>query len=301
MVSSAGSARSFDLARARAAGRAHIKRRNRSTCLFEWGLDPDADFSLERNWFAAVPTLGWPGGAQLAGLRDDFEQMDRVDFAREYLGVWTDDPLDNPVPANAWSNAQRPDLPGIHSCVVAVDTAPDQTSASIVVCGLVPPNDTPGIILVSHDAGDEWLEDHLERVYAKYQPARLVVDATTPANRLAGLWKSKGRPVKVTQTNEMSASCAEFVALLNQDGLLVAYDDALTAAAVSATRRPLSNGWAFNRRSDSTIPINPIVAAALAAGNRVASPVGGGVSFYSTEAIADRQEQERHRRLHLVR
>ena len=64
----------------------------------------------------------------------------------------------------------------------------------------------------------------------------------------------------------MARSCAALVTMLHGDAISIVADDALTAAATGAVRRPIADaGWAFRRRTESVLDITPIVAVALAA------------------------------------
>ena len=290
MLSSAGDARSVDLARVRAAARARLDDADSSVALVEFGVDPGSDYSSEAIWAAAVPTLGLEGGARIEALRDDFLAMDEHDFAREYLGVWSEDSLDRPIDAEAWAEAQVADLDGLHSVVCAVDSAPDQSCAAVALAGMLP-DGTRAAALVSFDSGDDWLERDLAAVWSRWKPTRLVVDATTPAARLIPFWRNKGYEVTKNSAAVTAAACSDLAAMLKQRNLKVAHDENLTAAAMTASRRKLANGWAFDRRGDAA-PIAPIAALALAVGNRN-SHIGGTGGYFSEASIDERRARSR--------
>ena len=301
MVSSAGTDKSWDLARARNAALTQLTMpaKDRTYVIVEWGITKADNWALETTWAKAIPTLGHKGGALLSALRDDFEGMALEDFGREYLGVWTGNPLDTPIDQLTWTTCQLDVMPEMTQVVLAVDTDPQQRWASIALAGLLPDGMT-GVALASHQNGDSWLPEHLTRAYQRHRPVNLVIDGRSPAASLAAKWKAKGRPVHITTATEMAASCAGFVSLLRGDGLRVARDDTLTAAAMSAVRRPVAEGWAFNRRSDSEAPISPIVAAALASHRRETHPVHPGARLWRPtdngeivrEAPAERQLED---------
>ena len=296
MLSSAGDAQSTELARARATGRAQLKNPEGSTALLEFGVERDCDYSDEANWRRAVPTLGLRGGARFEALRDDYTNMDKFDFAREYLGVWSEDSLDKPIAADSWADAQLPDLDGLHSIVCAIDAAPDSSCAAIAIAGLLP-DGKPAAALATFDDGDDWLEERLGRLWERWAPTRLIVDGRNPAARMRPLWQNRGYEVRINGASATAASCAEFASLLTQRQVKVANDENLTAAALTASRRSVAEGWAFDRRGQGP-PIAPLMAVALAVGNHRSEPIGSGASFtptptepspYTAEAILARR------------
>jgi len=290
LVSSAGTAASADLAQARSAAIAGVGNPDSTAALIEWGVTDqpgrgDLDVTDETLWERAIPTLDQPGGARRDRLRNELERgVDHDDFAREYLGIWTGDPLDCPIPTAAWQRAQTvpddTDRPGgLHSVVIAADSAPDQSSAAVAVAGRRPDGATV-VMLASAAADDDWLADDIAELYRLWRPMRVVIDGISPAAAAAETLRSRGIPVDITGAAAMSRSCAALVAMLTGDAVRVVSDDTLTAAALASRRRLVADGgWAFAR---AATPISPIVAAALAVHAAVQQPAG----IAATAAIA---------------
>ena len=296
LVSSAGGDASEDLARGRAAGHADLRLGvgEGRTAVFEWGAKQGDDYGDHGLWERCMPTLGQPGGARWEALISDWKEMSATDFAREYLGVWDVDPLDRPLGSDVWSAVQTADVGELESIVFGLDVAPDQSSASLAACGRIPGSDRFGIRLLFHGAGDDWVPAELEAAWRRFKPMSLVVDERTPAAAFLTRCEQDGKECVRTTTSGLTAACAGIVTRATLKEIDVHHDDVLTNAALSACRRSVANGWAFDRRKLSdgrpAPPISPIVAAALALNERAKIPAKPAVAVLEDVATAnDRQ------------
>ena len=273
MISSGLTAASEDMAVARARAIADLPNANRSAGVLEFAAKPDPgheglDLDDEELWARCIPTLGQPGGARLAGVREARAEMSDDIFAREYLSVATGSPLTPPITPVLW-DAVQVDGPlvvaELESRVLALDTSPDQRAYSIALAGVDGDGMLRAALLAHHVGDDKTAFDDLVAAYRETGPDEVVIDARSPASYVAQRFEHDAWAEVTTGTaGDMARSCALLFSSL-PDGIRVVTDPALTAAALTAVRREIADvGWAWNRRPDGK-PITPLVALSMAA------------------------------------
>ena len=274
MISSGMTDASVDLAAARDAAVERLPtERPAGFGLLEWsastGVGHDGlDLDDETLWASCIPTLGLPGGARLDAVREARASMPPEDFAREFLTVATGSPSAPPIRASWWEACAVDQLPPVDELrhrVVAADTSPDQDHTAVVIAGL-DTDGRPHAALLASAAGDEWLWDELRRVCREAKVGTVIVDQLSPASRIGERAKNLGAlDVTVTGARYLAGACATTLSMVRAGQARVVRDDELTAAALSALRRPVGDaGWAWGRRPLGGPPICGLVAASLA-------------------------------------
>ncbi|MGL4255111.1 MAG: hypothetical protein ACRCSL_02180 [Microbacterium sp.] len=246
---------------------------------FEWS-DPQAHSGCEQidcdhhlgivgcalddraRWWATNPALGLRIDEEgIASLR---RSMPPDEFAREVLGWW-DDPVgaQDDLTPETWQAAEDRDAKPLDPLRVAVDAAPDLSSAAVVVCG----RDAGGALVVEvlrHGKGVRWLEDMLPPMLRKHRITKPVaILARSPiASRKEDL-EHAGIKLDVVPPAEYARACQSFVVGIVEGGTKHRGEGALTAAALGAMRHSTDDGFRFSRKN-SGIDISPLIAAALA-------------------------------------
>ena len=276
LISSAGHEESEDLDRAREAAVAQqpLPIEARSSGIIEFSAKDTAglgniDVRDESIWERCIPTLDLPGGARREALRTAVDALSAPVFAREFLGVRSGSPESAPITRDIWTRAladQMPPWDQLTNVVVAADCDPDQTSGAVAVAAVHTATGQMWAALAAHDSGTSWIEGDTLALARRRRARKTVIDAATPAAAMAARLDRGGARVDLTSAQEMARSCAALVTMLHGRSISIVADDALTAAATGASRRPIADaGWAFRRRTNSVLDITPIVAVALAA------------------------------------
>ena len=274
LISSGGTETSEDLARSREAAHeqlpAPIERRTTGIIEYSAKLTPGVgklDVSDESLWERCIPTLDLPGGARREGLRDELDNLPPADFAREFLSVWSGNPVEHPIGADLWETCLADEMPPrdqLINVVLAVDTDPDQTVTTITVAARHRESEEMWAAVAASAAGTGWVEADLVELARKWKPIKITVDALSPASGISERLRRAGRSVDLVSAATMARSCSHLVTALRAKQLRVVRDDELTAAALGAVRRPLGDtGWAFKRRHGTLTNITPVVSLAI--------------------------------------
>lgn len=238
-----------------------------TTALFEWAADPGEATSNAGDravWHSCIPTLGQPGGARYDAIESAQQDMTEEEFAREYLGVWSESKDDKPIRANLWAHARRLGKDGtiVGRVVFGVDVAPNQSYAAITAAGLAA-DDRLRIEVVEHRKGVAWLSARLRDLCREHRPAAVIADERSPAATLFDGLTRQGWPLEKIDYVTLIRACARLVEKLESGQLQIGESDALDAAAETAERRQVAGGWAFKRGRNET-DISALVSAVLA-------------------------------------
>jgi hypothetical protein len=114
----------------------------------------------------------------------------------------------------------------------------------------------------------------LVELVRKHDPCAVVVDATGQAASLIGPLEQAGIEVLAPSARDAGKACGQFFeAVTDSREVRHRGDQALMTALGGAQTRPLSDAWAWARRS-AAVDISPLVAVTLAAwGHGVKAPV----------------------------
>lgn len=255
-TSSAGTADSAALWRIVKRGRDGAPR----LAYFEWGCPTGVDVLDRANWAAANPGLGHR--ISLEALEDDLAQMSEEGFAREHLGIWDDVARQTVIPLDVWDAAADPSGEIAGSIALAVDVAPDRSSASIALAGLRI-DGKPQVEVVQMGPGAAWVVPRLVELTSAHQPLAVVVDPGSPAGSLLPALAEAGLDVTLTTTREVGQAFGAFVDAAMAGEVRHLADPALADALAGAKKRALGEAWAWDRKNYDT-NITPLVAVTLA-------------------------------------
>ena len=238
----------------------------RDTALLSYGAAADDDPADPDTWARSIPTLGEPGGVDVAFVRHAQRTMDPVDFAREFLTIWTPGAADTAIEASLWARAAV----GLHIVnpvpfqTLGVDIAPDQSYAAVVAAWGGHPECQARLLRAGK--GTDWLEGLILDYQRTWGIERVVIDYLSPAEGLITELERKGVATERIGASGVAASCSRLVGKMQADPcrLAVERDDILTASVLDAKRREIADtGWAIKRRTKGP-PAMPAVALAFA-------------------------------------
>jgi hypothetical protein len=238
---------------------------------FEWSADVEhpglvthemaTDLGIQRR---ANPGMG----IRISGEHIGREQrsMDPRTFAVERLGVgdWprTDGLAGVVIDPERWSACVDARSVATDPVCFALDVAPDRSRGSIGVSALRA-DGLQHVEVVEHRRGTGWMADRVAELVAKHDSAGVLVDAAGPVASLLPDLEELGVNVTVVSAKEYAQACGFFYDLVEQRELRHLGSGELTAAVAGAAKRPLSDAWAWSRKTSGT-DISPLVAVTLA-------------------------------------
>lgn len=225
-----------------------------------WEAHPDLDNDSAEAVAQANPAFGIritmeTVSRERAALSDD-------DFGRERLGRWDGEGSHGVIPADTWALLAS-DTPTLDREVsLAVDVAPDRTTASIGLAGWRRDDDRPQVEVIERRNGVGWVVDYVSRVVALQNVRAVIIDSVGPAASLIEPLRAKGVLVTTTSASNMAQACGGFYDAAMEDRLRHIDQPQLNTALAAARKRTLGDSWAWHRK-DST-DITPLVAVTLA-------------------------------------
>lgn len=206
-------------------------------------------------WRAACPAYGTRISEQsLANFR---ASMDAADFAREFLGWWSDpEDLDGRVidPA-AWAAAEGADTGPVGPVAVGVTVAYDRSRTTVGVAARR--SDGRVQVELASEAGTGWAVAYLADLARRREPCAVLLDGTAGVFEQA-LAERSVTAYLTTARDRAQASAALYDALTAGE-IRHPGEPVLTQAAISAHRRQLGDGWVWEGAS-----VAPLQAVTLA-------------------------------------
>ena len=239
-----------------------------SLAYFEWSADPKGyDPDSVESQAQANPAFGLRISPEfvarersaMAGLPDL--------FARERLGIWSDDvDPDRVVSERDWLALADHDSQPVGVVDFAVDSTPDQRFTAIAVGGWRA-DGSRHVEIVEHAESMLWAVDRLVQLCTKWEYGSVLVDPASPAGSLIPSLRAAGLRVAEIVGREVGQACAAFyTAATDTDAGLSLHHiphPGVSAALAGARKRPLADGWAWSRKNSST-DICPLVALTFA-------------------------------------
>lgn len=256
-TSSAGMGDSEVLERVRHRG---VEGTGRRLMFMEWSCPPDVDIDDRSVWPRANPNLGFQLTQEF--LEDQRDKLGDIGFAREHLGIWDDPRTTAVILPHEWEACVDEDSQVLDPIAIAVDVAPDQSSASIAVAGRRA-DGLPHVELVATDRGMSWVVDAAARLSVEWDALTVVVDGAGPAGGLVSGFAELGVEVLVTGARDMAQACAAFYAEVISGQLRHLGEPVLATAVAGSRKRPIGEAWGWARR-DAVTDISPLVAVTLA-------------------------------------
>lgn len=256
-TSSAGMASSEQLRSVRIRGR---KGDSDRLTYFEWSCPEGADMDDPEMWAQANPSMGYR-------VEQDFIAAERKAlpdevFARERLGIWSEDNERAVIEPKMWAALADPDSRPGSKIAFAVDAKPDRSVAAIASAG----RREDGRLhtkIVDHRPGMGWIVERLASLKERYRPIAVALDPSGPAGSLIADLADIGIEPILINAREMGQACGAFHNDVMNDQLRHTDQDSLNNAVMAATTRNLGDAWAWDRRRGRG-DICPLVAATLA-------------------------------------
>lgn len=271
VVSTAGTPTSTYLRSKVDRGRARVLAGQSSrVAFFEWSAPEDADPADPDTWHACMPALGHT--VTVESIQTEFDGMDLDDFARAYLNQWRDGKAavrvisedDWTLCADETSALADPTTDPI---AIAIDTTPDRGWTSLGLAG-VRADGCDHVEVINHKPGTAWVVPRVLELKERRNVIAVVLDPASPAGSLLTEFESAGVEVVTTSAREMAQACGGLydAATLptDNDGRRLRHrgQASLNAALAGASKRPLGDAWAWDRKTATDI--SPLVTVTLA-------------------------------------
>lgn len=244
---------------------------NTGTAYIEFSAHPDADPDDEDTWRATHPLAD--NETTIERLRTFHQTMDRAEFAQHFLNIFGDGTVELPrlIAADIWAShlEDQPRHPRarVERAYLAVDAAPDRSSAAVSVAGKRS-DGRPQVDVVRHDDGTSWVADYIGSFVGKHRPAEVALDAGGPAGFLAPDIERALRPhrmeLRLLGAKDVASATSTWMAAYGPEGTGVHLGQPpLDAAIAGAQLKAMGDRHKFNRHSVS-VDICPLVGSALA-------------------------------------
>ena len=240
----------------------------------EFSADEDADPDDREQWMKANPS--YPTRTPDESMERMRENLtDESSFKREALGIWDPIGSNGVIPPPNWATQGKDHSLAVDRFALGIECGPDLAWASVAFAG--ERKDGAWHVELDEDQhtkgrGTAWLVPHLEYLLKNNSQIRaVVVDVGGPIAALLEQrnyrWFFKGSNIEATPVKvvELGAGCARVL-----DGIVTGWlfhidQPQLTAAALSAGRRPLGDTgmWVWSRKMAES-DITPIQAGTLA-------------------------------------
>ena len=234
-----------------------------SLCYLEWSAADDADPADPKVWAQANPALGIRISQEFIG-REYAAMVNDLDwFKQERLSIWPKRAPDGVFDESAWSACIDDSSTLVDPVCFGIDVSPDRTWAAIGVAG-ARADGLKHIELVEYRRGTGWVVERMRELVDKWRPAAVVVDAGGPAGSLLADLEAARVPTVLTSARDYAQACGMFFDAVDGGFVFHLGQQDLTAAALTARRRPLGDAWAWSRKSSTDASISPLVAVTLA-------------------------------------
>jgi hypothetical protein len=250
-VSTAGDAGSVWWLGTVEAGRAAVAAdRTSGVAYFEWSCPDDLDPCDPASWPVYHPAYGRTIGDE--AMRAALDQMGPDGFARAYGNRWVST-LTRVIPVEAWRRAlaDPAPLPDPGGLSIGFDVAVDRSDAAIVAAWR--DGNRAFVEVADYRPGVGWIVGRLAELVERWRPLAVAYDKAGPALDVADAAERAGLVLSGLGPREYVAACAGFLDAVADDPprIGIRQHAALDAAAASAARRPLGDGWAWGRRVSS--------------------------------------------------
>jgi hypothetical protein len=238
---------------------------------FEWSVDApnpgDVTSSFLRKPDAAAQAN--PG----LGIRITLDYIDKErasmtprNFAVERLGIGDWPILDDEgavIPIERWLELADERSRPLDPVCFAWDVPPSRSTASIGVAGFRKDGDMHVEVIETH-AGTGWVAERLAELTRDHESVGVLYDQAAAGASLAPEIEAAGVETTAVNSREHAQACGMIFDRVEQGTVRhLATTDLLNALRV-ATKRPLGDAWAWDRRT-SSVDISSLVAVTLAA------------------------------------
>lgn len=249
------------------------------------GCEEHDDPGSPLTWAKTNPALG-SGRVTTEGIAKLHASMSHRGFARELLSVGN-----YPVRTGGWEVISEPawtataanlirdeagnvvgaDSAPLDPVAFAVDVTPDRSMACIAIAA-AREDGAMHLEVVEHGPGTGWVVERVKALVERWSPCAVAVDAGGPAGSLVADFEAAGIELTLPRARDAAAACgALYDAVVRPPEAPEGWaptvrhipHPALSAALSGASKRPLGDAWAWDRRGVS-VDISPLVAVTLA-------------------------------------
>lgn len=240
----------------------------------EWSISPHADECLPgctehddvdnpASWARANPALGIRVSPDF--VRNEQATMSAAAFAVERLGVgeYPSEGGDGwkVIAEEPWRALTDPSSEPSDPVVFAIDATPERSHAAIGVAG--ESGDQTHLEVVDHRPGIKWVVDRAVELVSRWDAGPVIVDEGGPAGSLIPDLIAAGIEVRSPKVREIAHACGQFYDAVTEQTLVHLDQANLAVALAGAEQRPLSDAWAWARKSEN-VDISPLMAVTLA-------------------------------------
>lgn len=260
-----------------------------SVCYFEWSAAEELDPADPDTWLTCMPALGHTQTVE--AVRGELEGMALNEFERAYLNRWKAAASDPVIPLSTWKALADPASQALDPVCFAFDVTPDGAAASIAAAGHRADGNAH-VEVVEQDTGTGWLAAKLAELVRVHRPLAVMCDPAGTAGSVLPKLAAEGVEVVSMSAREHAQACGLLKDTVVQEGLRHLGTPELVAALDGAVKRPLTDAWAWSRKS-SSVDISPLVAVTLALWGLQTQPSTAPEVWDLNEIVANlRREQE---------
>jgi hypothetical protein len=213
-----------------------------------------------------MPALGHT--INIDAIRADFESMRLAEFRRAYLNQRQDRSAIEPwqvIAEDAWKALVDPNSRIAGAPVLAVDVAPDRSSACIAAAGLRGDGKLH-VEVIEHRSGTNWVLPWFAKRQGIYPD--VIVDPGGAAGALVSQLQQADQPVREVAARWHAYACGQMFDAVATGNLRHLGHVELDVALAGAAKRNYGRLWMWGRK-DLTTDITPLVACSLALGGVV--------------------------------
>ena len=234
---------------------------DKDLCYFEWSASPDTAPDSFEAWAASNPALG--RRIAMETVASELKALDPEAFARERLGIWSEDESPSPFPPGSWDAlAYQGHLEVVGTPIFSVDVTPMRDHSTIAVAANTD-TDRPLVEVVETQRGTSWVVPKLTEILKQYPGTKVIVDRSAWAASLVEDIRAANLDVHETDAAEVSTAAGQFLEAVLEQKFFHRGDPRLTTAVEGARQRPIGERWGWDRKIP-TVDVSPLVAASLA-------------------------------------
>lgn len=248
-----------------------IRGEDQRLAFFEWSLDVESPELLEPETMRddeaiAEANPGYGIRIDREAVEDEFASLADRTVAVERFGVgdWppTSSSVETAIDPGVWAGLTDSDSELVEVVCLAADTTPDRAWSSIAAAGLNAAG-MPHVEIVEHRRGTGWVADRLAEIEARHDVRGVVCGGKSAAASLEHECRAAGVDLTMLSASDEARAFGLVVDLVSEKRLRHLGSSELLSAVKGATKRPLGDAWAWDRR-DAAVDISPLVAATLA-------------------------------------
>lgn len=233
---------------------------SRSLAYIEYSCGPDAALDDPGSWAQANPAIDFRISREF--IARELEALEPEDFARERLGIWSeDDKSHGVISAKAWGACLDRKSKPTGPLSYAIDVPPDRAWASIAVAS-TSDRDGAHVELIDRRPGTAWLVERAGEVQRKWG-GKIAIAKGSPAWSLKEELETAKIDLLPISTEEHSQACGDLFDAVIEQNLRHIDQSELNSAVAGADRRYYGDAWLWSRKT-SLVDISPLVAVTLA-------------------------------------